>query len=127
MLLIDANAILRYILNDNTDMAIKVRKLLENSKVAIRYEVLAEVIYVLNKVYSMPRDEIVRCIQIFLRLTNVETESEEALSLALKTYAAANMDFVDCVLYGFKAAYGYDVFTFDKKLNSMMNKLLNGG
>jgi len=50
----------------------------------------------------MPRDEIAHCIQKFLNLSNIETESEEALLLALETYAVVNIDFIDCVLYGFK-------------------------
>jgi len=123
MLLIDANAILRYMLNDNNEMADKVRVLLENTKVTVRYEVMAEVVYVLNKVYSLPPNRIADGIKVFLSLQNVETESEEVLLLALQAYVEAKMDFVDCVLYGFRAVNGYDVFTFDKKLNTMMQKL----
>ena len=123
MLLIDANAILRYTLNDNHDMAVNVCELLAKSKVYVRYEVLAEVVYVLNKVYSLPRNEIVNGINVFFSHTNVETESKDVLSLALQTYFEMNINFVDCVLYGFRAVYGYGVFTFDKKLNAFMNKL----
>jgi predicted nucleic-acid-binding protein len=121
MLFVDANAILRYTLNDNIDMAAKVRKLLSKNKIFVRYEVLAETVYVLNKVYLLPRSELVEGIKVFLSYPNVETESEEVLSLAFNTYADGNMDFVDCVLYGL-AAYGHDVFTFDKQLNSMIKK-----
>ena len=121
MLLLDANSILRYILYDNAGMAKKVCELIENTKVSIRYEVLAEVVYVLNKVYSMPRSEIAECITKVLRLPNVETESEAVLLLALKTYSDVNMDFVDCLLYAFNVKYGYGVFTFDKQLNSMLS------
>ena len=127
MLFVDANAILRYLLYDNTDMADKVCKLIEKNKIFIRYEVLAEVVYVLNKVYSMPKAEITSCVGKFLRLSNVEIESEEVLFLALKTYAEVNIDFIDCVLYGFHVIYGYGVFTFDKKLNSMINKFVKNG
>ena len=123
MLLIDANAILRYMLNDNSEMAEIVRELIENTKVTVRYEVAAEVVYVLSKVYLLPRAEVAEGIIAFLSIPNVETESVEIMALALKTYAQANMDFVDCVLYGFNSIYGHGVFTFDKRLNSMMRKL----
>ena len=123
MVFIDANAILRYILCDDADMAYKVRELIAKTKVTVRYEVLSEVVYVMNKVYSIPRSELADYIKTFLRLSNVETESEEVLSLALKAYAELNMDIVDCMLYGFRAIEGHDVFTFDKKLNSVINKL----
>ncbi|MCL2062916.1 MAG: PIN domain-containing protein [Candidatus Cloacimonetes bacterium] len=123
MVNIDANAILRYILNDNNEMAGKVRDLLDEFKVFVRYEVLAEVIYVLNKVYLLPRNEIVEGINIFLSEPNVETESSKVLTLALEKYAAVNIDFVDCILYSFRALYGFEVFTFDKKLISLLTSI----
>jgi len=123
MIYIDANAILRYILNDNYEMANKVRDLLNEAKVFIRFEVLAEVIYVLNKVYSLPRNEIVGGINIFLSEQNVETESKDVLALALEKYAMFNIDFVDSILYSFHALYGFQVFTFDQKLISMIDRL----
>jgi len=123
MLIIDANAILRYILYDNTDMADRVRDLISKNKITIRYEVMAEVIYVLEKVYSTPRSEIVESIKIFLEFPNVETETEKVLLFALETYADIKIDFVDCVIYAFKVLCGHDVFTFDKKLNSLISRL----
>ena len=123
MLLVDANAILRYTLNDNADMAARVSELIVKAKISVRYEVLAEVVYVLNKVYALPRAELVEGIQVFLSSPNVEMESAEVVPLALKAYAETNMDFVDCVLYGLNAAYGHDIFTFDKQLNSKIRPL----
>jgi len=123
MQLIDANAVLRYLLNDNDEMANRVCGLLENTKVNIRYEVVAEVVYVLAKVYMLPRNEIADGLRDFLSLGNVEAEAEDVLLSALQTFTKTSMDFVDCVLYGFRLVQGYDVFTFDKKLLSMMQKL----
>ena len=123
MLFIDANAILRYLLKDNIEMAAKVCELLDNAEVNVRHEVIAEVVYVLDKVYLLPRNEIAEGIKIFMSLPNVETQSEELLLFALKTYADTNIDFVDSLLYGLAAIYKHTVFTFDKKLNFMINKL----
>ena len=74
MMLIDANAILRYTLKDNLDTAAKVRDFITKHKVFARYEVLAEVVYVLNKVYLLPRNEIADGIEVFLAHHNVETD-----------------------------------------------------
>ena len=122
MVLIDANGVLRFILNDNIDMAVKVGELIENNKVSIRYEVIAEVIHVLYKVYLMPKIEITDVLKKFLRLPNIKSESINVLTLALEKYAIANIDFVDCILYSFNAIYGYKVFTFDKKLISLLKE-----
>ena len=123
MIIIDANAILRYMLNDNINMAKTVNDLISKNKVTVRYEVVAEVVYVLEKVYALPRNEIKDGIAIFLSLSNIETENAEVLLLALETYSDKKLDFVDCLLYGFKAICGYEVFTFDKDLNKLMNRI----
>ena len=121
MLIIDANAILRYILDDNEDMARQVNGLISGNKVTVRFEVIAEVIYVLEKVYSLPRSEIADGVKVFLSLSNIETETDEVLFLALETYAHKKIDFVDSLLYSFKVICGYDVFTFDKKLKALLD------
>ena len=51
-------------------------------------------------------------------------DTNAIMLLALETYAGKKIDFVDCLLYGFKALYGYDVFTFDKKLNKLLNTVV---
>jgi len=111
-------------LSDNIDMATKVNEIITNNRVMVRYEVITEVVYVLEGVYSLSRSKIKDSISIFLSVPNVETESKSVLLLALETYADKNIDFVDCLLYGFKALQGYDVFTFDKKLNKLLNTIV---
>ena len=122
MLIIDANAVLRYLLNDNMEMAKTVNELLAKNEITLRYEIAAEVVYVLEKVYSLPRDKIRDGIKAFVEEPNIKTETKDVLLFALDTYADKKLDFVDCLLYGFNAKYGYDVFTFDKKLNRLMGK-----
>jgi len=122
MLLIDANAILRYLLNDNAVMAKAVYELIAKTRFVVRFEVAAEVVYVLEKVYSLPRYEIRDSIKAFLAESNAETEAKAVLFFALDIYADKKLDFVDCLLYGFNSIYGYDVFSFDKKLIALLGK-----
>ncbi|KAA6299836.1 MAG: hypothetical protein EZS26_004027 [Candidatus Ordinivivax streblomastigis] len=42
-----------------------------------------------------------------------------ALAVA-KTYAATNLDFVDCLLIGYEKIKNYSVFSFDKALNKRL-------
>ena len=111
-------------LSDNLDMATKVNEIITSNRVMVRYEVVAEVVYVLEGVYSLPRSKVKDSINTFLSVPNVETESKSVLLLALESYADKNIDFVDCLLYAFKALQGYDVFTFDKKLNKLLNTIV---
>ncbi len=123
MLILDANAILRYILFDNGEMATQVDKLISNHTVIIKYEVLAEVVYVLEKIYSLPRNKIKDGIEIFLTLPNVRIESLKSAIFALETYETVKIDFVDALLYAYKAIESIDVFTFDKKLVTLISRL----
>ena len=58
MVMVDANIILRIILNDDTKTSEDVLAFIENNDIFIKNEVLAEVIYVLLKVYHKDKTEI---------------------------------------------------------------------
>ena len=120
MVMFDANVILRYLLNDNEEMAEKAELYVESDRVIVTIEVIAEVIYVLKGVYSMERKVIVEFVREFLEL--VECSDKEVLLLALDTYAEHNLDFVDCVLYGYYSVDAINIATFDKKLLKLMGK-----
>ena len=68
MVMFDANMILRYLLNDNEQMADKAEQYLDAGNVWVTIEVIAEVIYVLKGVYSLERDKITETIKDFLDL-----------------------------------------------------------
>ena len=53
MKIVDANIILRYLLNDTEDLSAKAADLLENNEVMVPNEVIAEIVYVLEKVYKI--------------------------------------------------------------------------
>ncbi len=55
MQLIDANVILRFILNDNADMAKRATEVIASGAYT-KPEIIAEVVYVLKSVYSTPKD-----------------------------------------------------------------------
>lgn len=122
MKLFDANVILRYILNDNETMAQKVENLLESSQVFVPIEVIAEVVYVLLKVYKVERREISNTIDDFISIPSVQTTSDKVIKVATVHFASDNLDFVDCLLIGYKQIEMYDVITFDKKLVNFLNK-----
>ena len=118
MVMLDANMILRYLLNDNKDMADKAEQYIEAGDVFVTVEVVAEVVYVLKGVYSMGRDKIANAIKGFLKI--VLCPATDILNLALDTYAKNNLDFVDCVLYAYHRIRGMEIATFDRKLLKLM-------
>lgn len=44
------------------------------------------------------------------------------LRLGIETYAEQNLDFPDCILYAYHKVKGYEVKTFDKKLNKLLEE-----
>ena len=112
--LLDANAVLRYLLNDNEEMADQAERALNSGEAAVTIEVMAEVVYVLKGVYAMERDRIAETLKGFLKLAGCQ--ERDVLNLALDTFGDRNLDFIDCVLYGYHSVKGYEIATFDKKL-----------
>ena len=156
MVILDTNMILRYLLNDDQEMADIAEQHLNAGDASVTIEVIAEVVYVLKGVYSMDRDVIAETVKGFLELVNCQEMA--VLNLALDTYgnfekpcfrkhclgkkpcftgfsevmyaaklgfsrspyAERNLDFVDCVLYGYHAVKGIEIATFDKKLKKLL-------
>lgn len=118
MIMLDANMILRYLLDDNAEMAGKAAEYVEGGNAVVTVEVIAEVTYVLNGVYSLDRPEISDTIGEFLKL--VGSSNMDVLSLAVQTYGKENLDFVDCVLFAYHKARNIEIATFDKKLLKLL-------
>ena len=51
--MLDANAVLRYVLNDNEKMSLEVTEVVKKGYSIVTIEVIAEVIYVLKGVYGV--------------------------------------------------------------------------
>lgn len=117
MKIIDANVILRYLLNDVEELAEQAGEIIENSTVQVLNEVLAEVVYVLEGVYELDRNEISAVLLKFIELENVVIEDKLVVIEALKKYSEIKLDFVDCLLYAYSKKEKVGIFTFDKKLN----------
>ena len=59
MKIADANTILRFLLKDNQDQYEEATKVFDsNEQIYVPSEIIAEVVYVLQKVYSISREEI---------------------------------------------------------------------
>ena len=81
MVLLDANVILRYLLNDNTEMAEKAEQIIAAGDASVTTEVIAEVVYVLKGVYKLERSLIAKTVDHFLAL--VDCRDREVLFCAL--------------------------------------------
>ena len=85
-------------------------------------EVIAEVVYVLSGYYDYSRNDVSWFIHSLL--LDVQVDNTKALRYALGVFNQTNLDFVDCLMVAYHKVLGIDVFSFDKKLNSTLNKEL---
>ena len=120
MILLDANIILRYLKEDDVEMADKAEEYIRRGDAFVTTEVIEEVIYVFQKVYSIERDK------ISYQLTNlanfINVSEPEVIIFALDIYGKTNLDFVDCVLFAYHKLFGFEIATFDKQLIKLMSR-----
>ena len=119
MQLIDANIILRYLLHDNEQQRVLADEAIKAGSFTT-IEVIAEVVHVLSRVYKVSRAEIswaIHCV-----LLDVKVENLKSLRYALGLFNQTTLDFVDCLLVAYHKVAGVEILSFDKKLNSALEK-----
>ena len=120
MKIADANIILRYLLNDHEELSEKATVIIENNEVLLPNEVIAEIVYVLEKVYEVKNEEISDILLELFKYTNIVVNDIEVLEEAFILFGKRRLDFVDTLLYAYNKVKGYQIYTFDKKLNKLL-------
>ena len=115
MIRIDTNYIIRYLVNDNIEMANIAEEILISKNVFISNEILAEVVYVLLGVYQIPKDDVANQLLELLNFDNIYVSDKNIINQAFEIFKSKNLDFVDCLLCAYSKKD--KVITFDKKLN----------
>lgn len=118
--LLDANAVLRYLIEDVQDQADAVAGAVAHGA-EVTVEVLAECAYVLSGVYGLARSEIAEALGVLLN--DVDCDRKDVAACALGLYSGGALDFVDCVLAAEHDERGRDVLTFDRRLRALMGML----
>lgn len=116
MSIVDANIILRYLLDDHAELSARAADIIEQQSVTLLTEVGCEVIYVLQKVYAIDRKDIQIQLSQLIEEKLVNMEKPEVFLKALQYYSDSRLDFVDTLLLAYQTLDGQEIFTFDKKL-----------
>jgi predicted nucleic-acid-binding protein len=118
MQLIDANVIIRCILDDCPEMTSKAIEGIDNGAYT-KPEIISEVVYVLQKVYSIQRPQIKSMVNDILDV--ITCTEEECIRTAMDIYSSISLDFVDCLLIAYHKINKENIFSFDKKLNKHLD------
>ena len=116
--LLDANAIIRFLLNDIPEQADKTANVIYDGAFT-KEVVIAEVVYVLSGVYNYSRTEISNELLKLLELISIENEN--VLKESLNLFKESSLDFVDCILISYNKIENIEIFSFDKKLNKRLS------
>jgi len=122
MSIVDANVVLRYLLDDHAELSTKAADIIEQQVATLPMEVACEVVYVLQKVYGVERHEIRRQLRALLDETLVSMDKPAVFLKGLECYETSKLDFVDAVLWAYLVVEGESVYTFDKKLNGYLQR-----
>jgi len=117
---VDANILLRYLLDDIPDQAERAETILSQGAFAPA-EVLAEVVYVLGGIYKMPRREI--CGLLTGIVSMVCCDKPDVIKTGLAVFGRSKLDFVDCILAAHHQVLGTAVATFDKDLLKELKRI----
>jgi len=120
----DANVILRYLLKDDEQFFNKATEIIENNTLLITNEIAAEIVYVLEKVYKVPKSEIRTALTEFFNSPSIIINDKKVILTAFELFDLNNLDFVDAILLAYNHLQNYKVFTFDKKLDKLLKSNL---
>lgn len=131
---IDANVLLRALLNDHPHQSVAARDLLaslgEERRGYVGISALLEIFWVLRSRYRVPRQALYETMRELLTIKYLDIESSDAVAQALSMYQKRRAEFEDALLAerNVEAGCGF-TYTFDrdaaKAIPSM--ELLEGG
>ena len=120
MILLDANYLLRFLIRDDEESYAIAKECLTNNRCFIPNEVLAEVVFVLLKVYKVTKEEIKNTVIQLIQYDNILIDAKPSIVKSLEIFSDKNLDFVDAILCAKSA--DYEIRTFDRKLQNCIGK-----
>ena len=122
MTIIDANIVLRYVLDDHPVLSPKAAAIIEQQPVTLPIEAACEVVYVLQKVYTVDRPQIQQHLSDLINQQLILLEKPDVFLKALECYGTTTFDVVDALLWAYHVVEQYDVVTFDEKLQKHIKR-----
>jgi uncharacterized protein len=125
MISLDTNVVLRFLLDDIPQQTRKATELITKNKVYVTDVVAVEVIYVLEKVIGLSRQDITKLVTDFLGFSNV-VHNPYFLINTISLYGHHySLSIVDCYASAEAEAYNNKLVTFDKRLAAQGGKHVN--
>jgi predicted nucleic-acid-binding protein len=119
---LDTNVILRYLLNDHPEHFELTQRLMkkvitEEITAYIPDSVLAECVYVLAKVYKVPKIKICEILMGLLNYKGICQINRDILINSLNLFAEHKVDIVDAIVFATAKYQEWEMFSFDQDMN----------
>ena len=127
--IIDTNALISFVTDRNPEQQKKIAQLFEaaahlKAVILCHQHILTEFIYVMDRVYHVPKDEIGRMIADLIDMSGIEVIQEVDFNTALACWPDPIQDFGDAVIASVgKAIKGSAIVTFDRKFADNLRSL----
>ena len=117
----DTNVVIRYLVNDDPALYKKAKAFFDEvksgrEKTVILESVIAESVYVLTKIYKVPRDRTADSLINVLHYKGIVNNDRDELINSLLIFANTVMDIVDCILCTKSTCDSSRLFSFDEEL-----------
>lgn len=124
----DTNTVIRYLIADEPTLHAKAKEFFDKVKnggvrAIILESVVAECIYVLTKIYKVPRNRAAGSLIDILHYKGIANDDQRELIRALSLFSEQGLDIVDCILCAKAVSASDHLFTFDTDLNKLAKRI----
>jgi len=118
--ILDANVIIRYLVEDNEERANAIERLLKSDEELVLTDVtISEIVWVLSSYYENTRQEIVEKISSLVQLPSIKCGRRVVL-VALGLFQKFNIDWVDAYLAAYAGENGFsEIYSYDRDLDKV--------
>lgn len=127
--IIDTNALISFVTDRNPDQQVKIDKLFNDAArlkilVLCPQNVLTEFLYVMDKVYQIPKSEINEIIRDFIDMPGIEVIHDLNMKILMSYWPEVFKDYGDAIIATLcKNTKGSLIITFDRKFRTKLKKI----
>lgn len=118
---VDTNILVRHLTGDPPDLAARATRYLEETRDLLLPDlILAEVAYVLESFYEVPRADVARILRAILGFPSIRVVDGRLLERAIEVYDVERLDFADAYLVASAESSGIGVIaSFDRSIDQV--------
>lgn len=124
---IDANIIIRFLLNDHPRLSAKAKLIFQKAekglnKIYLDEIIVAEVIWTLSSFYKINKVDLVDRLEKLISQDWIINPRKNLILQSLDCYRSFNIDYIDCWIFIVSSQLGINLQTFDHDIKKLIRK-----